>query len=406
MSELAALDHAVDNAESPYAVQLRKNFRNLRFVPELEEEFRESWNEAVAERARTPLIAAMILFTAFGVVDVFTMPLEVIAVSLGARLAFAFPIMAIGVLVLGKPHFYKYGVRAAAAIVIAVALAQLAINYAAYQQGIPKAYEGLILNVMFVHFYTGIYFLPSAFVSFGIAAGYCAVGLYTGIDDRMVLNNTLYLSCSAVVGLMGGYLIEYQTRANFLRASLLNSMLMRDPLTNLHNRHFFESQLQGYWDQADTEEVPIALARVGIDNFADYNSAHGRAEGDALLARIAPILTNKKFKPSVRLAARHGGSEFVLVWYDRPVKDILAVLEQAKQQAAQQGVDSQTLPLSIGLSYGQPGLGQPVGDLLYSAEVALAKARKAGGDRLHMELLKASSEYELDELAGEVAETA
>src|SRR5262249_51761337 len=63
-----------------------------------------------------------------------------------------------------------------------------------------------------------------------------------------------------------------------------------DALTGLVNRRRFEEECQREHRRSQRAWAPYALARVDVDGMSFINEAHGREQGDALLAKVADEL--------------------------------------------------------------------------------------------------------------------
>ena len=86
---------------------------------------------------------------------------------------------------------------------------------------------------------------------------------------------------------------------------------VRDPLTNAHNRRYFEHSLAREFQTAAKHAWPLTVVFVDLDRFKEINDGFGHQTGDAILQTVAQLL-----KDSLRdsdIVARYGGDEFVLL---------------------------------------------------------------------------------------------
>ena len=91
----------------------------------------------------------------------------------------------------------------------------------------------------------------------------------------------------------------------------LRERAIRDPLTGLHNRRYFEETAGRDAARAVRTGEPLAILVIDIDHFKTVNDQHGHAAGDLVLRLLAEILT-----AGVRdsdLVCRIGGDEFVVL---------------------------------------------------------------------------------------------
>lgn len=82
----------------------------------------------------------------------------------------------------------------------------------------------------------------------------------------------------------------------------------RDQLTELHNRHSFAAELDRVFTDITASH---GIVFIDLDKFKIVNDTCGHAAGDALLRRIAELLS--RHTEGQGIAARFGGDEFVLL---------------------------------------------------------------------------------------------
>ena len=91
----------------------------------------------------------------------------------------------------------------------------------------------------------------------------------------------------------------------------LEQMAIKDPLTGIANRRFFEETLEREIKRAQRYGRQLSLLMIDIDEFKTYNDQHGHPMGDKLLQDCAHL-----FRALLRasdLVARYGGDEFVVI---------------------------------------------------------------------------------------------
>jgi diguanylate cyclase (GGDEF)-like protein len=84
-----------------------------------------------------------------------------------------------------------------------------------------------------------------------------------------------------------------------------------DPLTRLANRRLLEQRLEALLSAPAGSEV--CLLMLDVDGLKDINDEFGHGEGDALLVRVADVLSRVALTRPGALAARLAGDEFCLV---------------------------------------------------------------------------------------------
>jgi diguanylate cyclase (GGDEF)-like protein/putative nucleotidyltransferase with HDIG domain len=105
--------------------------------------------------------------------------------------------------------------------------------------------------------------------------------------------------------------------ANQAAVSIFNARLIErlaatartDPLTGLANRRAFEQALEHRLADGSTETFAVLM--LDVDGLKQVNDAHGHAAGDAVLKRVASVLSEGRRQGD--LVTRWGGDEFVLL---------------------------------------------------------------------------------------------
>ncbi len=92
---------------------------------------------------------------------------------------------------------------------------------------------------------------------------------------------------------------------------ILKNLAIRDGLTGLYNRYYFDEMLHDAAERTSRYGEPISLILLDIDHFKTINDTYGHDTGDLILTDVARII-----KESVRKAdicARWGGEEFIIL---------------------------------------------------------------------------------------------
>ena len=92
----------------------------------------------------------------------------------------------------------------------------------------------------------------------------------------------------------------------------MRELSMRDALTHLHNRRYFDEHCDKLFRHAVRYRRPFSVMLADIDHFKQINDTYSHAMGDEVLRRIGEILSSKI--RSSDLVARYGGEEFVIAF--------------------------------------------------------------------------------------------
>ena len=94
----------------------------------------------------------------------------------------------------------------------------------------------------------------------------------------------------------------------------LEHLADHDVLTGLHNRHYFERELEQATNSAARGQRQYGLLYIDLDNFKYVNDTSGHATGDRLLLEVSQLLSGRLRQGDV--LARFGGDEFTLLLQD------------------------------------------------------------------------------------------
>ncbi len=160
---------------------------------------------------------------------------------------------------------------------------------------------------------------------------------------------------------------------------------VHDNLTGLPNRELFYDRLTSalYLAQKPGASAPAALI-VDIDGFKAVNDSYGLSMGDSALLAVARRLA-RDLKPGDTLARLSGDQFGVIILAGLSAGDVMAKLDALRGAIAAPisfGEREIALTVSIGAAVYDPKLHVKGGELLADAQLALANAKKGGGDRV------------------------
>ena len=83
---------------------------------------------------------------------------------------------------------------------------------------------------------------------------------------------------------------------------------MRDPLTDLYNRRYFDQRLREEFAFATRHQAPLSVILLDLDHFKQVNDTWGHPAGDEVLRQVAALI--KRCVRQEDVASRFGGEEF------------------------------------------------------------------------------------------------
>ncbi len=156
-----------------------------------------------------------------------------------------------------------------------------------------------------------------------------------------------------------------------------------DDLTGLLNRQGIEYYLEHALDQAQAEHSTHCVLNVGIDKLRVINDTASYAAGDALIKRIAGLLSEvvRDSDPVARL----GGDEFLALLHDCPREQGEAVAERLLQRVRALDFTWEGARFDVSVSIGMAVVDHrtpSVMSVLSSAEIACEAAQESGRNRV------------------------
>ena len=165
----------------------------------------------------------------------------------------------------------------------------------------------------------------------------------------------------------------------------LEQLAIKDGLTGIYNRRFFDMQLEIQWGIARRNNEPLTLIMIDVDFFKQFNDIYGHNAGDNALKRVADSL-NKSFMRSSDFVARYGGEEFVVLSAGMTQKQAELFTATLCQRVRDLGIPHSTsstgyLTVSIGFSVQAFATHDHSSVLLGRADKALYAAKQRGRDQ-------------------------
>jgi diguanylate cyclase (GGDEF)-like protein len=199
------------------------------------------------------------------------------------------------------------------------------------------------------------------------------------VADACVLNDGDKIS-------MGGATILKFTYQDDLEEQLSRNLYesaVKDGLTNLHNRRYFDERLCSEVAFAVRHLSELALLLVDLDHFKRINDERGHQVGDVTLREIGHRLSS-----AVRIddvVARFGGEEFTILCRDTSSTKALALAERCRAMIAEEialpNEPGVRITASVGIAVLPKAGITTVGEFVKAADSALYLAKHTGRDR-------------------------
>ncbi len=175
-----------------------------------------------------------------------------------------------------------------------------------------------------------------------------------------------------------------------LAEQALKDLSIRDPLTNLYNRRYFNKRIEEEISRATRQKSRFALLLCDLDHFKKVNDTRSHQVGDEILKAAGQAIQTAT--RDVDFVFRWGGDEFVVILLVDDRQGITDAGERIRQRVMALG-EEWRLPLDLSIGVASfPEHGDDSTQLIRLADRALYIAKKRG-DKIHI----GEEEFELDD---------
>ena len=162
----------------------------------------------------------------------------------------------------------------------------------------------------------------------------------------------------------------------------LKELSIRDPLTHLFNRRYFDEHAAQLYQLALRNGKPLCMAVADLDFFKDINDSLSHAVGDDVLRHVAGLLQQGIRRSDV--VARYGGEEFVIALVDSTEEQAVARCNELRRSIEQYPWHEVHPELRVTISMGlsddmKAGSAEK---MLAVADSALYEAKRGGRNRV------------------------
>ncbi|MBL7136200.1 MAG: diguanylate cyclase [Candidatus Marinimicrobia bacterium] len=185
------------------------------------------------------------------------------------------------------------------------------------------------------------------------------------------------------LGIFGKSFSEILNRLTIYQS--MKDLAMIDGLTGIYNHRAFKERLQIEIDRSQRYGNNITLLILDLDKFKRINDTYGHLHGDYVLKKSANIIRSSV--RTVDTVARYGGEEFAVILINADKKSCLNTAERICKNMhsflfEKDGM-TERMAISVGMSE-FPSDGEDVQSIISSADMAMYKAKRAGGNQVIM----------------------
>jgi len=162
---------------------------------------------------------------------------------------------------------------------------------------------------------------------------------------------------------------------------------LRDPLTGINNRRFFDQRVEEEVSLAQRNKTSLSCLFIDLDHFKRINDNYGHQAGDLVLKESSKIFDD--IMRSSDVLARYGGEEFVILLANTSARAAYEIAERIRQRIemtefAISATESLQVTLSIGLSVlDSDNLINTTQQLINAADQAVYVAKESGRNQVY-----------------------
>jgi diguanylate cyclase (GGDEF)-like protein len=184
-----------------------------------------------------------------------------------------------------------------------------------------------------------------------------AVGVLKVMSSRIhAFDNDDIATLELIAGLLSATLSDAISAKELHTANLelaaansrLEKLAITDGLTGLRNHRNFQELLASEFERARRYKKPLSLMLLDVDNFKRFNDFFGHPAGDAVLKRVAVILSEQA--RATDQVARYGGEEFVILLPETDAQGAQIIAVRILGAIADDSWRHRRVTVSIGIS--------------------------------------------------------
>lgn len=159
----------------------------------------------------------------------------------------------------------------------------------------------------------------------------------------------------------------------------LRYLSVRNSLTMLYNHGFFMEEMARL---ERGRQFPVSIVMADVDHLKEINDLHGHASGDALLKRVAQVLTSAFRAEDV--VAHIGGDEFAVLLPDTNVTTAKVLLQRVRQIIQKNNAAHPGAPIRLSLGVSTAENPMSLSDVLKEADASMYRDKQ--GRYAHLSL--------------------
>lgn len=165
----------------------------------------------------------------------------------------------------------------------------------------------------------------------------------------------------------------------------MNSVLLKDSLTNIYNRRYINELLPVDVAISSTINQNFSIIIADIDLFKTINDTYSHLVGDVVLKKFARILT-ECMPDDNSWIARYGGEEFIIGLHEYTKEELIDLAENMRQTIEESIFSNEDVEITLTASFGIASIEDiekpNVSKLIDCADKNLYKAKNDGRNKV------------------------
>ncbi|MGB6327510.1 MAG: diguanylate cyclase [Halarcobacter sp.] len=185
-----------------------------------------------------------------------------------------------------------------------------------------------------------------------------------------------------------GKKIAYSSiRENITAKKKLEELSIKDSLTNIYNRRYFNEKIVELLNTCKRGNESICLLIIDIDYFKLYNDTYGHQEGDKVLIKVSNSL-NSSMQRATDYCFRIGGEEFAILFITEKPDNSISFSNQIREKVENLKIEhskntvSKFVTISAGLYCEQANKIKNDMELFKKADDLLYQAKESGRNKV------------------------
>jgi diguanylate cyclase (GGDEF)-like protein len=161
--------------------------------------------------------------------------------------------------------------------------------------------------------------------------------------------------------------------------------VITDELTGLYNRAFLDDALDSFFNISKSNNKPLSLLMVDLDNFRKINEMYDHDTGNIILVALVNVI--KKIISSYGIFARYGGDEYSILLPETDLQKAIILAEKIRKDVESfdfsRYLYGNKLPVTISIGISSfPDTATDLASFKEKADNSLYKAKESGRNKV------------------------